>query len=331
MATDGLMMDLLAHVPWHFDRPKTRYMGTGVSWSYERLAPADKASIRSLYDAMTQLMALPIWELEDTRAQREAVLKWREAVNWNGCWRNIAALGPETYALIGSDAQLRRVIHDLRGGPMTSLVLCIARLQNDSSLDPQYIWLLARDVLKIARNCFPDLDPERYQADVAEKGHSVRLLGEKWSKVKNPTPVEVTMNFDGHIANSCIEFSALDRVIYNVMNNALRESVPTDAPVELKVLAESGHEQTEDVRFWIANQISQAQYDEITHRFGDDLSDLFLTGYSTTGSGVGLQIVAEFVGNAYGLTPARAVEKQVLGAYAGKGVFGVWFHWPAVD
>ena len=69
MATDGLMMDVLAHVPWHFDRPKTRYMGTGVSWSYERLAPADKESIRSLYDAMTQLMALPIWELDDTNAQ----------------------------------------------------------------------------------------------------------------------------------------------------------------------------------------------------------------------------------------------------------------------
>ena len=30
------------------------------------------------------------------------------------------------------------------------------------------------------------------------------------------------------------------------------------------------------------------------------------------GSGVGLQIVAEFVGNAYGLTPARAFEKRLV-------------------
>ena len=319
------------HRHWSFPRRMDRYSGTGLSWSIDNLSTIDRRVIIEFYEAIGRLMTLSEWETNDPDLHAKAIKHWAEQENWAQCWRGIAALGPETYVLLKSENRLRQVIHDLRGGPLTSLVMVISMLTNDLGADANYIRLLARDVRKITRNCFPDLDGEGYTADLGQKAHSVRLLAEKWSLVRRGAGVKVFSEFDGNIANSCIEFSALDRVLYNLMNNALRESATDAGPVELFMFTEEGEQDGTDVRFWIRNAIEQPKFQELSHRFGEDLSELFLTSYSTTGSGLGMQIVGDFVAQAYGVSTRRGLEQRIFGATASEQYFNVWFHWPAVD
>ena len=130
-------------------------------------------------------MNLPEWSEPDPNVRRDALIKWQKVVNWRRCWRDMAALGPDSYAQFGSSLELRQVIHDLRGGPLTSLVLSLSALAHEPSVesDFDFIRLMARDVRKIARNCFPDLDPESYEQDQMDVGHAIELVVEKWSKV----------------------------------------------------------------------------------------------------------------------------------------------------
>ena len=169
---------------WEFPRRADRYAGTGLRWSIDNLSAIDRTVIVNFYQTVGRLMSLPEWVADDPVAQKIAVIKWAEDENWGQCWRGVASLGPETYVLVKSEHRLRQVIHDLRGGPLTSLVMVISMLTNDIDDDTSYIWLLARDVRKITRNCFPDLDREGYVADLGHRSHSIRLLAEKWSLVQ---------------------------------------------------------------------------------------------------------------------------------------------------
>lgn len=316
---------------WSFPQRIERYGGTGISWSIQKLAPIDRDAIVTFYEKVGSLMTLESWGTDDSAAQRNELKKWANEEGWQQCWRNMAALGPESYIRVNEQKQLRQVIHDLRGGPVTTLVMSMSILLNGGDVDSRYIWLLARDVRKIARNCFPDLDLETYALDSRENAHSVRLIGEKWSRVTRGGGVEVHMDFQGSIANSCVEFSALDRTLYNLMNNAIRESSSETEPVKLYIVTETNQPEVEDVRIWIRNPIDEIQYEELTTKFGADLSDLFLTNFSTTGSGIGMQIVCDFVGKAYGVSARRALEMRIAGIRLERTHFNVWFHWPTVD
>ena len=84
----------------------------------------------------------------------------------------------------------------------------------------------------------------------------------------------------------------------------------------------------ETLRFALVNALSAG--DE-AHLRGLDLATLFQVGVSTTGSGYGLNVVAEFVANAFGLSSSEeAVAQRYLGAILLKGNFVIWFHWPIV-
>ena len=139
------------------------------------------------------------------------------------------------------------------------------------------------------------------------------------------------MDFKGNIATSCLEFSALDRTLYNLMNNALRESASDDEAVQLFMVTERDTLEPEDVRFWIRNPLHPQQHKHLTSRFGEDLSDLFLSPFSTTGSGMGMKIVCDFVGKAYGVSAKRAIQMGLVGIALEASHFNVWFHWPTVD
>ena len=80
--------------------------------------------------------------------------------DWQSVWRDLAAVGPDTYAEFGTSPVLRKVLHDLRGGPMTSLAIDLGFIYwTKERRRPARVFLLARDVCKIMRNSFPDLDP----------------------------------------------------------------------------------------------------------------------------------------------------------------------------
>ena len=72
---------------------------------------------------------------------------------------------------------------------------------------------MARDVRKIARNCFPDLDPESYEQDQMDVGHAIELVVEKWSKVHRRGGIKVAVTLAGtspsHASSFCVGQSAL--------------------------------------------------------------------------------------------------------------------------
>jgi K+-sensing histidine kinase KdpD len=277
-------------------------------------------------------MMLPIWSDTCVKTRRDTLLLWQQTQNWRQCWRDMAALGPESYIQFGSSLQLRQVIHDLRGGPLTSLVLALSTIEHDPEFeaDFEYVWLMARDVRKIARNCFPDLDPTSFKQDQLDVGHAAQLMVEKWTKVHCRGGVSVKTEFEGNIAQSCVEFSALDRVLYNLMNNAIRGSAHSDDPVRLRIMTKDKHTY-EIARFWISNTIDETQSRRLKTTFGDDMTELFATNFSTTGSGLGMQIVADFVSKAFGVNTAKALGQSMLGAIVTDCEFHAWFHWPVAD
>ena len=87
---------------------------------------------------------------------------------------------------------------------------------------------LTRDHLKIMRNALEDVDTVARERDRTARDHGARLLFEKWSSALHRLPgdrsarVEVDSTYEGPVSRRCLEFSALDRVLYNLMNNAVR-------------------------------------------------------------------------------------------------------------
>ena len=317
---------------WPDRVPKARYGGDGLDWSIRRLATTDRRALQDFYDAMLKLLATQIGFGDNTQNHIHTLTTWMVAVNWQSLRRDVAAIGPDTYAEFGTNPTLRKVFHDLRGGPMTSLSidLGLVRAGRGDTVDPQRVYLLVRDVCKIMRNSFPDLDEDRYTADTQIKAHSVGLLVDKWRRIQHEHPLEVVTDFEGAVAETCIEFSALDRVLYNVINNALREAAGDNAAVTLGIFKEPSVP-PRHVRFVISNPVAAQHADRLTQRFDGDLAALFTDDFSTTGSGIGLKVVSDFVSRTYDTTVLRVLEAGYLGAMLADGRFTLWFHWPVVD
>ena len=133
--------------------------------------------------------------------------------------------------------------------------------------------------------------------------------------------LEVDSYFDGNISECCVEFGALDRILYNLINNACRHTAADE--IRLLILPLPGER---DLRFVVSNRVSLEDEAQLAAR---ELRDLFQPGISSTGSGFGMTVAADFVTNAYGLgSRKRAVEKSYLGAKLVDHRFTAWFHWP---
>ncbi len=234
------------------------------------------------------------------------------------------------------EPRLRKAYHDLRGGSLLSLLMHLEMVQlgHGSAEDAARIFILARDQLKIMRNAVSDLDTPRYQADLQDKDHAVDLLREKWASVAYRLPqrgicVELDCDFDGVIASCCMEFSTLDRVIYNLVNNAAQHSA--DGAVELSILPIDEADETL-LRIVVANRVDDAQRKTLRHRFGDELGQIFRGGFSTSdeGHGLGLRICGDLVAHGFSLPSVPfAVDHGYLGATLLEERFVAWFHWPA--
>jgi signal transduction histidine kinase len=127
------------------------------------------------------------------------------------------------------------------------------------------------------------------------------------------------------ISECCVEFGALDRILYNLLNNACRHSAAERIHLALFPVPD---ENGENLRFVLLNALKEE--DRVRLR-SMDLKTLFQVGVSSTGSGYGLHVAAEFVAHAFGLaSPEEAVADRYLGANLIADQFAIWFHWPIV-
>ena len=97
--------------------------------------------------------------------------------------------------------------------------------------------------------------------------------------------------------------------------------------MRIAIVPESEFGEPTNLRFIISNQVNPEEEHQLA---GRDLGSLFEPGVSSTGSGFGLTVVADFVGNAFGIPRQQAVRERYLGAALAEGSFHAWFHWPIV-
>ncbi len=311
-----------------------RYLGDDISVSITNFAPSDQDIIRQVYRLLGELRQL-VQQYEDVPNQIFPVLRqFSTQTDWKEQIQRIRSLQITTNASGATSANLDKVTHDIRGGALQTLVLQLQFVEQGmaESRDILQMFYLVRDHMKIMRNALPDLDPEKYARDRSTKLHNVDLLIEKWQNAflhiqhQKTVQVQVLTSFAGGVSERCLEFSALDRVLYNLMNNALRNT--TDGQVRLAILA-LPTDQPENLRFVIANRVSTEQQQTLQTHYNGDLSNLFQGGFTTQGIGLGMRICADFMRNAYGLTDIdQGLSTGYLGARLLDNYFVAWFHWP---
>jgi signal transduction histidine kinase len=307
-----------------------RYHGDDLCLPLAAFTSADAERLRLLYGFLQELLGVltPAGAAPATPAPLHALLKRQppEAVV-----ELARAFGQESFAADPSP-RMAKTIHDLRGGGLTPL-LGQLQLAGMFGVEPQAmntLYFLVRDHLKIMRNALLGLDDDARQRDLLPKLHGTDLIVQKWQGstvhyAGHAVKLEVDCRQQTAISECCVEFGALDRILYNLLNNAARHAA-SDAVrlVVLPVPELAG----DNLRFVLLNDVSPKDRDYLG---SIELGTLFNERTSTTGSGYGLAIVKEFVGHAFGLqSEADAVRKGYLGARLLGGAFAVWFHWPRV-
>lgn len=328
--SDQILLDL---APQGLPAHRTgRYGGEGISVALSDFSPADRTTLGRVYTALLSLRDQldPAGGARGTLDDARATLQ-RHA--WGELLEGLRQL--DTGEADPARPSMRAVVHDLRGGAFQALAIHLQLLDLGLAQpeDLTRIFLLTRDHLKIMRNCIPDLDAQLYARDRVDKAHSVRLLIDKWDQNIYQIPgvsaaVHMDCRFDGNVSERCIEFAALDRVIYNLMNNAVRNTA--DEQVYISILPVP-QDAPQDLRFIVYNRIAPEHAQVLEQRYQGRLGDLFRGGFTTGGSGQGMHICANFVMNAYGLqTVDQALDQGYVGAANREGYFVNWVHWPIV-
>ena len=305
-----------------------RYLGDDQCYALGLMAAPDQEIIRELYVVLQELFAI----VSDEAPEREqAVQAFITRNDPEELVSRIHHLGRESYEATPSPL-LAKTLHDVRGGGLSALLsrmqLVSLGMMDTDALNALYF--LTRDHLKIMRNALLGLDDAKRAEDLLPKIHGTDFIVQKWNGARiggrdRQITMEVECPQPVAISECCVEFGALDRILYNLINNACRH---TAGELLRLVLFPVPTAEGEDLRFVLLNPITSADAERLG---GGDLRTLFQTGVSTTGSGYGLSVAADFVANAYGLsTPAAAVDGGYLGARLLVPDFAVWFHWPIV-
>jgi signal transduction histidine kinase len=321
-----------------FIRPRVgRYMGDTLTLSIGTLPAEHAAIVRGLYSFLRAL-----YDFAAGQRQRgaEALGALIELLSRHGFERLIEDCATLRAAMTASATRelVRQTYHDVRGGSLTSLVGHLEMVlageipPDEAGSALTRVFLLARDHLKIMRNAIHDLDTAAYAEDLQHLQHSAELLREKWTSVAHHTErgrvrVVLDCDFSGCVSDRCMELSALDRVLYNLINNAAEHA--GDGVVLVRAFPIDEHEATH-LRFAVINRVTeeqQARLDELLH---GQLERLFEGGITTGGHGIGMSICGEIVSHSYGLRSVlHACDRGYLGARIIDGCFVAWFHWPA--
>ena len=304
-----------------------RFDGAGLEMPLSRFAPRDRLALHRIYRDLEGLSRLwrsmgaaPDWGVLGRRAA--------EAAMTGGLFDEAQALGLATReeGLDGPD--VRKALHDIRGGGLTVLLGTaeLLALQPSSEGLARTCAAAARDHAKIMRCLLTDLDPPARSADQATKSHAIGHFVGKWDGAHvqgpaGPVTISVSCGFRGAVSARCLETASIDRVLYNLVNNAARFAVGGGVELAVRPVGRCL------TRWVVCNRVGE---DEEAFLAGTDLGALFAGGVTRGGNGVGLANCAEVVAQCFGLPdPTDAVRDGYLGAALRGDSFLVWFHWPA--
>ena len=321
--------DLLALAPTVLRNARVRrYHGDNLAISMTAFAASDQALIRTIYRFLQELFA----SLQGNDPERQRVFQsFLDRQNITQFIREVQKLGADSYGA-NPTSLLAQTIHDVRGGGLTPLLsqleLWALGVHSPGRCDSLYF--LTRDHLKIMRNALLGLDDAKRNEDLEIKIHGTDFIVEKWDGTllefgKREVRLEVDCPQPVAISECCVEFGALDRILYNLLNNACRHAAGGSIQLALFPVPD---EHGPVLRFVLLNALAD---EDRAHLRSMDLQTLFQSGVSTTGSGYGLHVAAEFVAHAFGLSsPEEAVAGRYLGVELLGEQFAIWFHWPIV-
>ena len=308
---------------------KERYDGGGFSASLAQFAPEDVSLIIRLYTVVKKIYDLWLY-MRDAPNYELIKAHVISQIGTEHFLSSVQAVGAATYALGQDTPELRKIFHDVRGGALTVLAGYVHFLKTEPENivdDVQTVVLLARDHAKLMRNAIDDLDPTVRQADESIKVHLIDDFIQKWhGSVYNiagkAVEIEVVCTFQGSVTNRCLETSAIDRVLYNYINNAARFT--DDNTVSLTIF------RTGDavVRWVVQNVITAEQKRWLNDVTAGDLKQLFWGGLTRGGHGIGLSSCADFVAASFGGSREVALGQGYLGAKIIEDHYYAWFHWP---
>jgi hypothetical protein len=323
---------ILALAPCHLaNRNPQRYQGQFERVMLDAFAPEDRSLLVQVYGILLDLYQTLRPVHGDPFASHEVLDDFVHAPPYRDLAVTMSHLGHATSARGGRSQDVDRLVHDLRGGAFQALSfrLQLFEFAPERMVSLQDIYFLVRDHLKIMRNCVADLDSERFEADLKPVDHDVDLLVEKWSQPEfngagTSVQIDLHCGYAGTLCESCMEFSSLDRIIYNLMNNAARYS--SDFKVHFFIAGIPGA-----VRFVVANAVTPEHRRMLVESFGDHPGELFRGGFTTGGHGVGARICADFCAHAFGISDFdEALQGGYFGACWIGDYFAAWFHWPIV-
>lgn len=310
---------------------QTRYRADDQCVALDAFDPADQALLRRLYALLGELLTLLVEPSAASSALRLKLLaNWLEQIDLAGALAALRDMGlPTEQGQPGP--RLRRVLHILRGGCLTSLAVELQIIALGLA-DPTDLTLLggaARDYLTTLRACVPELEPSFRRGD-RRRLQSVGLLLETWyerslTALEGAAQVVFDCRFFGEIAESALEFAAVDHMLASLVGQAARDS--HDGLVGVSVLPVPPH-RPHSVRFVVAGQPAALRRAAL-ERCDEDLEALFLEGFAS--GGLALPLCAEAVAAAYGLSGVvAALEGGHIGARQLDGSCVYWFHWPTV-
>ena len=306
--------------PLHLEsRRASRYRAEDQAIASSDLGTEDFATVTALYAMLGDLEASGA----DPSAEAATLLEIAARHDVDGLLHRIRRLG-----VADSAPHVVSAVHDLRGGALTTLFVHLGRLRRlpERAETKRALVLGARDHRKMMRNVVLDLDAAGRARDLAFLPHSLAELAHALRAFAGvvrdePIVVDVESAADAVIAESCVECAAIDRVAYNLMNNAVRHADRPEIAVSLRTF-------DHDLRVTVANAIAPEQRRVVAATLASDPAALH-GSFTTTGSGHGLEIVSDLVSRAYGVTSTEAlVAEGYVGAKVFDDLFVTWFHWP---
>jgi len=306
-------------------RRDERYDGGGFDVTLDTFAPEDAEVLGSVHDRCQEIYEawLQVRGEDDWGTLHRAAHRIEDP----GLRARIDRLGEATQG-IDPPQEVWSVLHDVRGGALAALVIEVELMDgSDDEGALQTAAFLARDHAKMMRNALRDVAPALRTADEEERPHPVRDLLTKWDDRRyEGARIQVEIRTDQVVAARCLEASAVDRVLYNLVNNAVRHT----ADDAVRLLVREGTE--EILQIVVSNVVDSDQRAWLEERGdGPRLSFLFQRGVTRGGQGLGLDNAVGFVAAAFGVEGSgRAVDEGYVGATLDGEEIHVWFHWPAV-
>ncbi len=339
---------LLALAPTHLaNYRKERYQGDDLCVAIEQLTGRDRTLLRHLYEILNELLYSIADASTDDAQKWQAVVDWARRHNVDRIIDEVRELGLASQAERPGE-ELSKAMHDVRGGALSALLGRLQMLEHLPREGAQLktIFVLTRDHLKIMRNAFTGLDEPRRQADRKPKAHAMSLMLEKWHDSvvgpkwrERPVRLDIDCRYEGPLTECCLESAAIDRIFYNLAGNASRYAA--DTRLEMVVFPIPRPPDSDCLRFVLSNEVSEADATVLRAMVEDGNADgadgdrsqslfkLFEPEVSSTGSGYGLTVVADFVTGAFGLRDrTEALHGSYLGAILDGRTFRLWFHWP---